>query len=254
MKIDVLGCGSAFSLNYTTSAIRIIDDQQSQWLIDCGPTVPRALWNRKVDINAIDVIFFTHIHPDHCAGLAVLLNHWKSFGRVKPLQIYCQPEQQTVLVNQIALANWPYTGLTFPIEILASQPTWRWRGWQIQTAFAQHEIPSQAIRIEADNHALFYSGDGRPTDATQALMAGSTLAFQECASWLPLAADASHGDYPACMALCEKLALNLMVLYHCQDADRPAIAQACALHPHLLLSDDGAMFDLARPNRLQTAW
>ncbi len=244
MKIDVLGCGSAFSLNHTTSAIRIIDNQQSQWLIDCGPTVPRALWQRNLDINAIDVIFFTHIHPDHCAGLAVLLNQWKSFGRVKPLQIYCQAEQQAMLVNQIALANWPHTELTFPIEILASQPAWQWRGWHIHTAFAQHEIPSQAIRIVADNHVLFYSGDGRPTDATQALMAGCTLAFQECASWPPLAADASHGDYPACLALCEKLALNLMVLYHSQDAFRPAISSDCATHPHVMLSEDGLTFDL----------
>jgi ribonuclease BN (tRNA processing enzyme) len=63
-------------------------------LIDCGPTIPRALWQRGGDINDIDVIYFTHVHPDHCVGLTALLNYWKSFSRQKPLVIYCQPQQR----------------------------------------------------------------------------------------------------------------------------------------------------------------
>lgn len=43
MKIDVLGCGSAFSESQNTSALRVIDNNNRQWLIDCGPTIPRAL-------------------------------------------------------------------------------------------------------------------------------------------------------------------------------------------------------------------
>lgn len=72
MKIDVLGCGSAFSLQQNTSAIRIIDAENRQWLIDCGPTIPRALWQRGLDVNDIDAIYFSHVHPDHCTGLTAL--------------------------------------------------------------------------------------------------------------------------------------------------------------------------------------
>ncbi len=66
MKIDVLGCGSAFSCTQNTSALRVIDADNKQWLIDCGPTVPRALWQRGGEVNDIDAIYFTHVHPDHC--------------------------------------------------------------------------------------------------------------------------------------------------------------------------------------------
>lgn len=105
MKIDVLGCGSAFSCTQNTSALRVIDADNKQWLIDCGPTVPRALWQRGGEVNDIDAIYFTHVHPDHCTGLTALLNHWKSYSRQKPVIIYCQPAQQPVLMQLAALAN-----------------------------------------------------------------------------------------------------------------------------------------------------
>ena len=57
MKIDVLGCGSAFSCTQNTSALRVIDADNKQWLIDCGPTVPRALWQRGGEVNDIDAIY-----------------------------------------------------------------------------------------------------------------------------------------------------------------------------------------------------
>ncbi len=197
MKIDVLGCGSAFSVQQNTSAICVTDPDHRQWLIDCGPTIPRALWQRRGDVNDIDAIYFTHVHPDHCTGLTALLNHWKSFGRRKPLIIWSQREQRPVLMQLASLANWPESSLCFAIDWRDSEPEWHWQGWHIRTAFSHHEIPNLALRIEIGDNALFYSGDGRPTPESTALMHHASPAFQECASLTALASDASHGDFPA---------------------------------------------------------
>ena len=248
MKIDVLGCGSAFSLRQNTSAIRIIDEKNNQWLIDCGPTIPRALWQRRLDINAIDAVYFTHVHPDHCTGLTALLNQWKSFGRSKPLTIYSQPEQRPVLMQLASLANWPDTTLCFAIDWQDTQDAWTWRDWQIQTAFSQHEIPNRAIRITQGKQSLFYSGDGRPTPASVALMHNASLAFQECASLEPLANDASHGDFPGCLALFNQLRLPTLGLYHCYDAAIPSLENACLAHAGLFVSQDGLQCDLSLIN------
>lgn len=244
MKIDVLGCGSAFSVQQNTSAICVTDPDHRQWLIDCGPTIPRALWQRRGDVNDIDAIYFTHVHPDHCTGLTALLNHWKSFGRRKPLIIWSQREQRPVLMQLASLANWPESSLCFAIDWRDSEPEWHWQGWHIRTAFSHHEIPNLALRIEIGDNALFYSGDGRPTPESTALMHHASLAFQECASLTALASDASHGDFPGCLALFEQLRLPRMGLYHCHDAALPALAQACAAHPGLFLSQDGMTIDL----------
>ncbi|CCJ75607.1 FIG00554501: hypothetical protein [Cronobacter muytjensii 530] len=114
MIIDVLGSGSAFATQQNTSSITI--QGGGQWLVDCGPTIPRALWQRKTDINAIDVIWFTHIHPDHWWGPWGSLNQWKSFGRVKPLTIFCEPAQRAVLQQLSLLAVWPQTTFCFDID------------------------------------------------------------------------------------------------------------------------------------------
>ena len=243
MLIDVLGSGSAFATQRNTSSILI--QGAGQWLVDCGPTIPRALWQRKTDINAIDVIWFTHIHPDHCTGLAPLLNQWKSFGRVKPLTIFCEPAQRAVLQQLTLMAVWPQTTFCFDIDWQDITPETAWRDWRIRSAPTQHEIPCRALRIDAHGLALFYSGDGRPTPESLALMAGATLAFQECASWQVLDDDASHGDFPSCLTVCDCLQLPALGLYHCREADIAAIRDACARHPALFLVEDGQQHDLA---------
>lgn len=253
MKIDVLGCGSAFSRRQNTSALRVIESNY-QWLIDCGPTIPRALWQREGDINDIDVIFFTHIHPDHCSGLTALLNYWKSFSRRKPLIIYSQAAQRPVLMQLAALANWPETSLTFAIEWRDCSSCWNWQHWHIQTAATQHEIANRAIRIDIGDHSLFYSGDGRPTADSMALMAGCQLAFQECASLTALAPDASHGDWPGCLTLFQELALPQLGLYHCNDAILPALKQACLPYPGLFISQDGLGYDFSQQQFLHTEY
>lgn len=244
MKIDVLGCGSAFSLQQNTSAIRVFDENH-QLLIDCGPTIPRALWQRGGEVNEIDALYFTHVHPDHCTGLTALLNHWKSFQRSKPLIIWSQREQRPVLMKLASLANWPEERLCFEIVWRDSEPAWQWQGWQMRTAFTHHELPNLALRIEAEGQTLFYSGDGRPTPESIALMHGADLAFQECGSATPLPAHASHGDFPGCLALYEQLRLPRLGLYHCNDAALPALELTCTPWPGLFLSRDGLTFDLS---------
>ena len=246
MKIDVIGSGSAFSKINNTSALHISDEAGKQWLIDCGPTVPRALWQRHIDVNAIDVIYFTHIHPDHSTGLTALLNNWKSFKRHKALQIYCQREQREPLQALVSLAVWPETSICFEIIWHDIEEAFSWQNWHLQTASTQHEMSNKAIRINVDNQVLFYSGDGRPTAASEALMQGADLAFQECASFKSLAKDSSHGDYADCVRLLKQGGIGHLGLYHCFDEAIVHLQQAAQSIDNLFVSQDGLSLNLAQ--------
>lgn len=250
MKVEVIGSGSAFSTQRNTSAV-IISDEHQNWLIDCGPTIPRALWQRNLDINTVDVIYFTHIHPDHCSGLAALLNQWKSFGRTKPLIIICQQEQQTVLENLVALSIWPEKNICFEIYWMTTQEHMSIGNWNVDTAETQHEVPNRALRISNGTHSVFYSGDGRPTAATTALMHNVDIAFQECASFAALSADNSHGDLPQCIELKQALNLPNLLVYHCWDEYLPQIKRACAETDGVYVSQDGLTIDLSLPTTPQ---
>ncbi len=245
MKVTVIGSGSAFSTLNNTSSILIADDQQHQWLVDCGPTVPRALWAQGLGVNEIDAIYFTHIHPDHCSGLAALLNQWKSFKRSKPLDIFCQADQRGVLEQLVALAIWPATTVRFDIQWHEVKDAFSWKHWELQTAETVHEVNNRSLRVAVDDQVLFYSGDGRPTEATRQLMAGADLAFQECASFQALAPDASHGDFPGCLKLLGSTQVKALGVYHCFDEYIPEIEAAAREVSGLFLSRDGMSFDLA---------
>ncbi|SBS27226.1 Ribonuclease Z [Marinomonas aquimarina] len=244
MEIDVLGSGSAFSVSRNTSSLLVTDSQQQRWLIDCGPTVPRALWQRDLSINDIEVMYFTHIHPDHCAGLPALLNRWKSFGRQAPLTIYCQAEHRPMLQQLTALATFPKAEIGFDIDWQDIHDHWTWRNWHLSSAATQHGQSNLSLRIEVDQRVLFYSGDGRPTPATINLMQNADLAFQECAVATSLADDASHGDVQSCLALAEQLDLSSLGLYHCYDEELPALTDAIAQQDNVFLSYDGLHIDL----------
>ncbi len=251
MKIDVIGCGSAFSTEQITSSLLVSDTDNKQWLIDCGPTVPRALWKRGLDINQIQVIYFTHIHPDHCCGLPALLNQWKSFGRTEPLEIYCQPQHKASLEALVDLAIWPKSELCFALHWHSIADEFLWHDWQIRTAFTQHEVSNRAIQIRIGEHSLFYSGDGRPTEGSIALMKGVDLAFQECASAVPLPADSSHGDIDQCLLLNEKCGATALGLYHCYDEYLPELQNKVASIPGLFLSYDGLSIDLRNRDNVE---
>lgn len=135
-----------------------------------------------------------------------------------------------------ALANWPQADLGFTIDWQECREARTWQDWQIRTAPTQHELSNRAIRITIAGQTLFYSGDGRPTADSIALMAGAGLAFQECASVAATDDDASHGDFPSCLMLFRTLQLPAMGLYHCEDASLSALKQACQPWPGLFVS------------------
>lgn len=58
-------------------------------LVDCGDGTSKALLSQKIPLDIIDGILFSHLHPDHSAGLASLIVQMKQMKRVKELKIFC---------------------------------------------------------------------------------------------------------------------------------------------------------------------
>lgn len=74
MRIQILGCGGAFSPEIGNSSIILWDGHGKGFLIDCGYTVYPILKKKNL-IDKIDRVFITHRHGDHIGSLDTFLYH-----------------------------------------------------------------------------------------------------------------------------------------------------------------------------------
>lgn len=105
MKLTILGCHSATpSINKHTTS-QLLEVRGNQFLIDCGEGTQMQLRKYKLRFSRIKHIFISHLHGDHCFGLAGLISTFRLLTRTEPLHIYAPKGLKEVITLQMKLAN-----------------------------------------------------------------------------------------------------------------------------------------------------
>jgi ribonuclease BN (tRNA processing enzyme) len=243
MQIHILGSGSASDPTLPNSSI-VVTCGDARIMIDCGYSVAREAIAAFRDPGAVDVLVFTHHHPDHCYGFVPTMIAWSDAGRRKPLTIATTDwgRRQLMELQRLGLGSDWRPGFDYrwhPVpEPLALGPA------RLRFAPTDHTVPNFAIRIEAGGAALAYSGDGRPTAESRALFAGADLLLHECYTLAPLPDEAGHCSFDTCRAMLENLPLGRLLLYHIREDQRPAVAAAAAAVPRLGVAVTGSTIEL----------
>lgn len=223
MQLELIGSGDAYDGSRTNAAL-LVSAAHFTLLIDCGPTVPAALFRRGGKAEELDAIYLTHNHPDHVLGLTTLLNWMASQGRRKPLQLLCQLEQRARLLQLVAHAHWPEPELPFALHWRHADAALPLGPWQADFYPTHHAVPNHSLLLTGAGGRLFYSGDGALSVEGEAAAASADLLFLECEY---LAPHPSHGSWHACQQLARKPG-SLAVLYHLDPACRMALGHALA--------------------------
>ena len=223
MQLELIGSGDAYDGTRTNAAL-LVSAVHFNLLIDCGPTVPAALFRRGGSPEELDAIYLTHNHPDHILGLTTLLNWMASQGRNKPLQLICQPEQQPRLHQLVAHAHWPEPELPFALHWRHAEAALQLGPWQWAFYPTRHAVPNLSLLLSGAGGRLFYSGDGALSAEGAAAAATADLLFLECEYPAP---HPSHGSWHACQRLARKPG-SLAVLYHLDPDCRTALARELA--------------------------
>lgn len=159
MRITVLGCNGSISGERRTTCYLVDDDI----LIDAGSGAGDLSLEQAI---AIDTVFLTHSHLDHCCFLPMLADAAGNF-RDRPLTVYALPETIDAL-KQHMLNNvlWPdYTTQPTPerpyIRFLPIQvgETVELGGRRITPLPARHAVPCVAYRVDSGTASLVYSAD-----------------------------------------------------------------------------------------------
>jgi ribonuclease BN (tRNA processing enzyme) len=214
ITVGFIGTGEAFDAELPNTSVLFSGSQT--WLLDCGYSVPHALWRKSQDPDLLDTVYLSHLHADHTFGLPALLMRMREDGRSRALRIVAEASLRARLGSMLELA---YPGSfapskCFPIEWLelGADGEHEIGGLRVRCARSAHSLPNMSLRIEDQGKVVCFSGDGAPSSATLQLYEGSDLLVHEC--YFPSEAKKGHAAaLPLVRAAAERHVATLCLVH-----------------------------------------
>ena len=187
MQFTFIGCGDAFGSGGRLNTCFHVIGQSVNFLIDCGASSLIGLKARKVELNVIQAIFFTHYHADHFGGLPFFMLDAQFFSRrTQPLTIVGPPGLER-WYERVMETSFPGSSETKPkfdlsfVELKALQRA-TIGGVSVCPYQVNHGNPGGpffAYRFEAEDRSITYTGDTEWTEQLIPAAAGVDLFVAE---------------------------------------------------------------------------
>jgi ribonuclease BN (tRNA processing enzyme) len=195
MKLVVLGSGTSVPHHQRTAAGFWLETETGLLLLDCGTDTAHRMAAENLDWPNLDAVWISHLHLDHCGGLASFLFGAKHApqmkSRQKPLRIFgCQGIGKLLRAiddaNSYGLFDQP-----FPVELREistdSSPEADFEilpDLSARSFSTRHSNESLAIRLTHKSGAsLVYSSDTGYDESLAAFARGVDLLILECSFW-----------------------------------------------------------------------
>lgn len=159
MRVEILGCSGSISGDLRTTCLLVDHDI----LIDAGSGAGELSLAQSI---AIDTVFLTHSHLDHCCMLPMLADATGNF-RDTPLNVRALPETIAAIRRNILNGEiWPdYTALPSPerpyirFTPITSGETVEMNGRKFTAMPTRHSVPCIGFQLDSGAASLVYSGD-----------------------------------------------------------------------------------------------
>ena len=224
MKLVVLGSGTSVLHPRRASAAFWLETTAGSLLLDCSADAPHRMAQENLDWANLDAIWISHLHLDHCAGVAPFL-----FGikwtpgidrRKKPLRIFgCEGIQK--LLNAIdETNNYGLFEQPFPLEFHefappeSRQPVEILDGLSAEIFSTPHRAESLALRLtEMNGPTLVYSSDTGYSEGLAGFARRTDLLILEC-SFYQNKPTAKHLELADAMRLAQLAEPGTLLLTH----------------------------------------
>ncbi|HML13545.1 MAG TPA: MBL fold metallo-hydrolase [Xanthobacteraceae bacterium] len=197
-RVTLLGSGVPDPQPDRFSASTLIEAGDQKFMVDVGRGATIRLYQLKVPLSKIDVVFFTHYHSDHTVGMPdLLLTGWlpPAFAhRTQPMHVI-GPTGAKTLMSGLAEAyagdikgreqeqHLPPAGVAAEVEEFTQDGVVYDHGGVKVTAFAvEHGIkPAVGYRIDYDGRSVVFSGDTNFSENLIKYATGADLVIHEVA-------------------------------------------------------------------------
>ncbi|MCW3838123.1 MBL fold metallo-hydrolase [Sphingomonas canadensis] len=198
IRVTVLGSGTPVPSRDQAGTAILVEAGGRKLLFDCGRGCTTRLAQRDPALVAgVDLLFLTHLHSDHVAGVPDLwLNGWTQ-GRAAPLRIWGPKGTKRLMAGlRKAFADdiryrlddgIPANddGLKRAVTMIKRDGVVFDEGGLRVTAFRVHHgdhLPAYGYRIDFGGKSVLISGDTGPTPALAANGGGADVALMEVVS------------------------------------------------------------------------
>lgn len=192
MKLVALGSGTSVPHPQRASAAFWLETNAGSVLLDCSTDAAHRMAEENLNWPNLDVIWISHLHLDHCGGLAPLLFGLKwapqTQSRRKPLRIFGCSGFKKLLTAIEDSNDYGLLDQRFPIELREiSESDGDFEvlpGLRAQTFATPHTRESLAIRLtDRDGATMVYSSDTGYSEALALFASGTDLLILECSFW-----------------------------------------------------------------------
>ncbi len=185
MRIVVLGAGTAIPASGYSPAGIYIQVGRERILLDAGAGTLQRLEKAGLPWHAIDRIFLTHFHLDHCLDLASILFAYRlpQLERKKPLAVYGPPGLKKLYTRlNTAFQGW-MSPRGFKLTITEiGEANLRMGGYTVSTKRMDHyRTRAVGYRITQAGKSVAYSGDTDYCRSVIRLGHEADLLILECA-------------------------------------------------------------------------
>jgi ribonuclease Z len=235
VKLIVLGSSCLVATEKRRPTHLVCLGRRHGLLIDCGVSPRGRLEDLGIGRDAIDDIFITHFHPDHVAGLPLLLMEWSLQKRRKPIRIHSGQLVLSRIRKLMDMYRWQKLPGQFPIlyrpvEYRPQAKVFSHDEFRVRSSPVRHVVPALGVRVDipGEGKSFVYSADTEPSSSLTALARGAGLLIHEATG-----KGVGHSSAAQAAAVARDAGVGKLLLIHTDPyADRKALVkQARAVFP-----------------------